>query len=316
MSRRFAAGARARLAGPVRRLRASHPVRVLRWLRNLMLVCVAGTLLLCLEAALVAHHRISSAGQTRQAIADIGLAYSAAESAGAELGATFRQGDPTLTGAGSDFAIFATQANDFITEAARESDALGASGDQELEFVQGQLATCRNLADTAVLEYGKLNASAVEPALSCLTDPDQLVGGDPVPDTGGLAAALQDLQTLEQQTLDAQRTSFWLHPLRYVWLLLAPSIALLCLLIATDCIVARHFRRTISPLLPAAVAATAADAVLVGILGARDDAVLSTNPWAAHPVTLTCEGALLVGAGVLIHLGYRLRLAEYRFHPR
>lgn len=300
----------------MQRLRSSHPVRVLRWLRNLMLVCVLSTLLLCVEAALVAHHRISSASQTQQAIADIGLAYAATETAGSELGATFRQGDPTLTGAGSAFAIDATQANDFITEAARESEALGAPGDQELEFVQGQLATCRNLADTAVLEYGKLNASAVDPALSCLTDPDQQVGGRPVPDTGGLTAALRDLQALEQQTLDAQRTSFWLHPLRYVWLLLVPSIALLGLLIAADYIVARYFRRTISPLLPLAVAATAVDAVLVGILGARDDGVLSTDPWSAHPVTVACECVLLVGAGVLIHLGYRLRLAEYRFHAR
>jgi len=307
-----------RLSRAIRELRASHPVRVLRIMRNLMLAAVASTLLLCFGTAVVAHHRISAGIQTRQAMKSIGAAQAAVQDANDKLHAAFYHGDPSLTGTGMEFGNDIAEAGQDLDEAVRDSDAAGVRGEQELSFVQGQLSVCSDLASDAVLEYGALHLPyVVSAATGCLTDPDQkTAAGTPLPDTGGLTAALADLKQLEEQTLTAQHTSFWLHPLRLVWLLLAPAIVMLALLIGTAYLLARYFRRIVSPLLLAATADTVAVAVALSVLSAGDDGRLSANPWAAHPATMAIEVALLLGASLLIYFGYRPRLAEYRFRPR
>lgn len=316
--RRLPRAASQAAAGFIRDLRTCHPVRVLRILRNLMLGTVASTLLLCFGTAVVAHHRISAAIQTQRAMADIADAQAAVQKASEELHATFYQGDPSLTRTGSVFSDDTAKAAQDLTDAVRDSDAAGVRGEQELSFVQGQLQVCEQLADAAVLEYAEVRAAAVVASpTGCLTDHDQTTAsGAPLPDTGGLTAALSDLGQLEEQTLTAQHTSFWLHPLRFVALLLAPTIVMLALLIGTAYLLARHYRRLVSPLLLAAAADSAIVAVVLSVLSASDDGHLSANPLAAHPVTMAIEGVLLIGALLLIYFGYRPRLAEYRFRPR
>lgn len=305
-------------ARSIRDLRASHPVRVLRILRNLMLGTVVSTLLLCLGTAVVAHHRISAAIQTERAMADVADARAAVQSADNDLYAAFHRGDPSLIGTGNDFGNDTAEAAQDLANAVRDSDAAGVRGEQELSFVQGQLKVCEDLAEDAVREFSATaDPNAVASATGCLTDPDQTTAARAyLPDTGGLTAALADLGQLEEQTLTAQHTSFWLHPLRFVGLLLAPTIVMLALLIGTAYLLARHFRRLISPLLLAAAADSAIVAVVLSILSAGDDGRLSANPWAAHPITMAVEGVLLIGALLLIYFGYRPRLAEYRFRPR
>lgn len=307
-----------RLSRSIRNLRASHPVRILRIMRNLMLAAVVSTLLLCLGTAVEAHHRISAAIQTQQAMKFIGEAQTAVQHANDKLYAAFHRGDPSLTGTGMAFGNDTAGAAQDLDDAVRDSDAAGVRGEQELSFVQGQLKVCEDLAADAVLEYATLrDASVVSSATGCLTDADQTTAsGAGLPDTGGLTAALSDLEHLEEQTLSAQHTSFWLHPLRLVWLLLAPAIVMLALLIGTACLLARYFRRLVSPLLLAAVADTVVVAVILSALSAGDDGNLAANPLAAHPITMAIEGALLIGALVLIYFGYRPRLAEYRFRAR
>lgn len=296
-----------------RRLRSSHQVRVLRWLRNGMLLAVAATLLLYLGVVNDAHRRIDTARQTEQAIMDISNAYKASSAANTALSQAFEVGDPTLSNTGSTFASDTSQATAYIV-AASGGNAAGPSGEQQLQFIQGQLGTCISLADTAVLEYGSLNREAAQAASSCLIDPDQQpVNGAEVTDTGGLTAALADLELREDGALAGQRASFWLHPGAFLWLLLLPSFAMLALLIATGYVLARYFRRLVSPLLAGALLVTASVAVAVGAFSASDDAHLSADPWAPHLATELCVLVLLAAALVLTYFGYRSRLAEYRF---
>jgi hypothetical protein len=313
-----------RAADSVRRLRSSHPVRVLRWLRNGVLLAVLATLLLCFGVATEAHHRIIAARDTDQAIREINSAYGAADAASAALKQAFDRGDPTLSGTGSVFAIDATQTNEYLTAAA-EDNAAGALGEEQLQFVQGQLATCTSLADTAVLAYSTavlensslknsaLGTATVQSASSCLTDPDQHVAGTTIPDTGGLTYALNDLRKLESAALSAQLSSPWLDPAVYLCLLLAPPGAILILLIATGRVLARHFRRLISPLLVGALVDTVVVALVFGALSASDDGHLAAAPWTAAWETTASVSVLLATALVLTYLGYRPRLAEYRF---
>jgi hypothetical protein len=306
--------------GAYHRLRSSHHARVLRWLRNGMMLAVAATLLLCLGVAVVAHHRINNARQTKQAITDIHNASVAAQNASTALDIAFAvaDGDPTLTGTGFDFDTYKAQVEEYLTAAAAEGGAAaGPSGEEQFQFVQGQLSACDDLAETAVGEFGALGALAAQSASSCLTQQDQKVGRSAVVGTGGLTAELDDLGALEANALNAQRGSFWLDPAAYLWLLLAPSFAMLILLAATAVLLARYFRRLVSPLLPAALLLSVVVAIVVDAFSASDDGNLLSNPWAGNPAaTLTVSLVLLaalLSALVLAYLGYYRRLDEYRF---
>src|SRR5260221_5502515 len=102
-----------RIAGQYRRLRSAHPVHVLRWLRNGMLLGVTAATLLYLWVAIQAGSDIAAARRTQQAIADIGKAGIAVTDAGNALDHAFRHEDVTLVGTGSDFVNQITQVNKY-----------------------------------------------------------------------------------------------------------------------------------------------------------------------------------------------------------
>ena len=145
---------------------------------------------------------------------------------------------------------------------------------------------------------------------------DQRYDSRYIADTGGLIAALGDLQHTEAVALQAQRDSPWLVP-AWVWSTgLAPVLVLLLLMIATGRVTIRHFRRPPSALLSWALLGTASVAVTAAAFGTSDEAHLSATPWASYPATVIISLALLLACGVLAYLSYRPRLAEYRFEAR
>jgi hypothetical protein len=298
-----------------RRLRAAHPARVLRWLRNGVLAAIAATALLYLLVAIEARREITAARHTAQAISDIGKASTAANDAQQHLTKAFRE-NVTLIGTGTAFTNDTAQVNTDVTLAA-EGNAAGPEGSTQIQFVQGQLTTCIQLANTAVQDYDSLGAGAAQNALDALTTKDEKdkVTGAYIADTGGLIAALRDLQRLEQGALDAQLGSRWLDPAWFWLLLLGPVTGMLLLVAATGYVLAQHFRRPVSRLLASATLVTTAVSVTVGILSMSDDHQLSADPWAGHPATAAITLLLLTAAAVLAYLGYRPRLAEYRFRP-
>ena len=302
--------------GWYRSLRGAHPVRVLRWLRNGVVAAVAATALLNLLVAIEARREITAARRTSQAISDIGKASTAAGNAQAALADAFQNEDVTLIGTGTAFANDTAQVNTDVTSAA-EGNAAGAEGRTQIQFVQGQLTTCIQLAETAVHDYDSLGLAADSAALQALTASDardNITHAD-ITDTGGLIAARRDLRHLQQTALNAQRGSRWLDP-TYFWpLLLGPVIGMLLLVVATAYLLARYFRRFVSRLLVSALLITAAVSVTVASFSMRDDHQLSADPWAGLPATTAIALVLLAAAAALGYLAYRPRLIEYRFQP-
>src|ERR1022692_3965127 len=78
-----------------------HPVDVLHWLRNGILLCVAATAAMYLWVAIQAGSDIAAAQRTQQAITDLGAASSAVKAAGSALDYAFSREDPTLVGTAS-----------------------------------------------------------------------------------------------------------------------------------------------------------------------------------------------------------------------
>ncbi|MFC4031245.1 hypothetical protein ACFO3J_07125 [Streptomyces polygonati] len=302
-------------ARPYARLRATHPVRVLRWLRTGVLITVVATALLYPLVATQAHREITAARRTRAGIQDITHALSAARSASLALRTTFGNGDVLLTHTGSEFANDMAEVSTDVTSAA-QGNAAGVEGSTQIQFVQGQLTNCDDLAAEAVSAYQTYRKPVVvSDALAALTAPDERdpVTNEPIPDTGGLIATLGDLRDLQRAALERQRGSRWLDPLSFWWPLVVPAAVMLLLAAATGRLVATHFRRIVSPLLGAALLTVATVAVTVGVLSTEDERHLSADPLASHPVTLAVALSLLSGAAVLAYLAYRPRLNEYRF---
>lgn len=295
-------------------LRATHPARVLRWLRNGVLAIVAVTALLYVTAAVQGGHRIADARHTRLAVQEIDAAHDAAVSADEALTKAFRTGQVGLIGTGTDFANATAQVNTDVTLAA-EGNAAGERGRTQIQFVQGQLITCQTLAETAVQDTSPAGHADAKDVHGALTAPQERDGTTPIPDTGGLTSSLTDLRALENTALSHQRTSGWLSPAVPWTLILGPALAVLLLTTATGYVLARHFRRWPDPRLTAAAALTAAVGITTGVLCHLDAAHLSAHPRAGHPVTTALALCALAAAGVLAYLAYRPRLAEYRF-PR
>jgi len=281
-----------------------------------VLVSVTATALLYLLVATEARHQIATAQRTERAVGSIDLAQKSAKNAARALRNTFDQGDVTLTGTGTEFANDTAQVNSEITSAA-EFNAAGAEGARQIQFVQGQLTTCVQLAESAVNDYAHLGGSADEAALGALTGRDEQredTGAD-IADTGGLIAALGDLRDLEQNALDAQLGSFWLAP-GYVWaLLMMPVVVMLLLFMETGRVLVRHFRRYQSPLLAGSLLTAVVTAGAVCVVSTYDERHWSVDPWAGQPATMAVVLSLLAAGAVLAYLAYRPRLDEYRF-PR
>jgi hypothetical protein len=290
------------LAGRYRRLRTAHPVRVLRWLRNAMLLAVAAAALLYVWVAIQAGNDISAARRTAQGIGYIGQAATAAKAAAAALSYTSATEDVTLTGTGGSYVTQVTQVDKYLALVA-EDNAAGQLGTSQIGFAQGQLGNYLVLSETAIRDYG--------------------AGGDlgPAGDTyasGGeadLLSALTDLKTIEQNALTAQRGAWPLDPGTFWWVLLGPVIAALLLAGATASVLARHFRSHAGPWLWGSLLITAATVITTGFLNLTDEQHLAADQRAGHPATLTIALVLLLAAAVLADRAYRPRLAQYRFRP-
>ena len=290
------------LAGQYRQLRTAHPVRVLRWLRNGMLVAVAAAALLYVWVAIQAGHDISAARRTSQGIYYIGKAVTAVQTAGTALRRASATEDVTLTGTGEDYVNQVTQVEKYLDLVA-EDNAAGTEGTTQLQFIHGQLGTYLAMSETAVRDYragGDLGPAAESYASAANAE---------------LVLDIRRLGTIEDRALSAQRRAWPLDPATFWWVLLAPVIGGLLLAGATAHVLARHFRRHGGPWLWGSLLITVATVITAGFLNWNDEQELAANRWAGHPVTLTAALLLLLSAAVLAHRAYRPRLAEYRFKP-
>ncbi|MER5427574.1 hypothetical protein [Streptomyces sp. NPDC002588] len=298
------------------RVLAIHPVRVLRWLRAIVFTMVLATALLYLLVSTRAGEQLDAARRTDDAIEDIAQAHDTAVAADRALAKAADTGQVTLISTGTEFANDTARVNTLVTSAV-EGNAAGNRGRTQFQFVQGQLTTCVGLANTAVRDDARSGGAGLDSARQALTAPraKEPGTGHPIPGTGGLTASLTDLEDMQRQALDDQRRSYWLNP-AYVWsLLVGPTAVMLLCVLATRRVVARHFRRRISPRLMAASAAAAVSGITTSLLCRHDARALSEDPLVGHWLTTTLALGLLAAALVLAHLGYRPRLAEYRF-PR
>lgn len=290
------------LAGQYRQLRTAHPVRVLRWLRNGMLLTVAVAALLYVWVAVQAGNDINAARRTTQGITNIEQASRSVQTAGTALRRAFETEDPTLTGIGNGYITAATQVHKYLILAA-EDNAAGTEGTSELQFAQVQLETYLEQSANAVRDY------VIGPRLG-LADLTYAESGG-----SDLVSALNNLEGTERAALHAQRNAWPLDPGTFWWVLLGPVIAMLLLAGATAHVLARHFRRHVSPWLPGSLLATAATMITVGFFNWNDEQELARDQWAGHPVTLAAALLVLLAAAVLADRAYRPRLAEYRFKP-
>jgi hypothetical protein len=305
------------------RPRAYHPVVALRWLRAGVLGVVAATTLLYLMVADRAGEQLATAQRTQTAIDHIAEAQAETRKAKAALDAVSKIGKEAmgLTGTGADFANATARISSHLTSAT-ESNGAGEQGLSHIQFVQGQLETTVQMANTAVmdgapavLKVGEaLDASekdapgtgAQGEGVSAAPVKDTKETEDPEADeeaasfTGDLDQSLAGLKKLELDAKERQETSRWRDP-RILWpLFMAPLAVMLVLVWATGLIVARSFRRYPSPTLLQALLATASICVCMCRFTPLHAAI-------ALPV--------LAAAGGLAYLAYRPRLAEYRF-PR
>jgi hypothetical protein len=303
------------------RLRAAHPVTVLRWLRNGVLLCVVAAAAMSLGIALQAGNDIGTARSTQQAITEIAKAKAAASSAsrtlqctmapqyveklcGGSPGNVIKPEDVTLTGTGSAYVDQLTHVFGDLTVAAEDS-AAGTVGTGEIQYVDNLLASYLQQSDIAITDY------TLGPALG------QAGGAYAVTAEQSLGSALTDLQQTEQSALDGQRGTWSLDqgPGGFWWALAAPFFIMLLFVVATARVLARRFRRLVSGWLLGTLALTAAITAVLGYLNARDAASLSADPWAGHPATLTCAMLVSVAAAAFAYGAYRPRLAEYLFRP-
>ncbi|MCX5264571.1 hypothetical protein [Streptomyces sp. NBC_00199] len=307
---------RERAADGRRRARAVHPVRVLRWLRAGVLAMVAATALLYLLVSAQAGEQMAAARRTEAAVEDIEQARGTAVAAEAALAKVAATRQVTLIGTGTEFANDTARVNTLVTSAAA-GNAAGNRGRTQFEYVQSQLTTCLQLANTAVRDYARSGPGVLDSARLALTAPraKDPRTGEWIPGTGGLTASLTDLEDLQNEALDAQKGSRWLNPVYVRSLLVGPTAVMLVCVLATGHVVARRFRRFVGLPLVVALAATAAVGITAVRLSRRDTLALHQTPLLGHWLTTTLTLGLLAVAAVLAYLGYRPRLSEYRF-PR
>ncbi|MHB9859352.1 hypothetical protein [Streptomyces sp. YIM S03343] len=277
------------------RLRSPHPIVVLRWLRAGVLGMVAVTAVLYVVMANGAEEQTAAADRTDTALQHIKNAIGQARDADTALKAVSRTGAIDLIGTSGEFANATARVSSHLTSAT-EGNAAGERGLSHIQFVQGQLATCVQMANTAVLD-GKPGLERAGDALDHAREYD---GKDPVPFTGGLKQSLGDLEVLEATASNHQRRSGWRDP-DLLWPLFMGPLAVMLLLVCwTGHIIAHLFRRYPGPALVAAPLATASISIAMCAIDPPRKAI-------ALPV--------LAAAGALAYLAYRPRLAEYRF-PR
>lgn len=280
-----------------------------------MHTALALTALLYLLVSAQADRQITAARHTRQAVHDIQQARTTAVLANAALTGVAGTHQLALTGTGTDFANATARVTTLLTSAA-QGNAAGAAGQAQIQFVQGQLTTCVQMAEAAATDPGA-GAAILASAQKALTVPREKdpATGKPIPYTGGLTESLLDLSAVQTNALAAQRSSGWLDPV-HTWVLLAGPAALIlgCVAVSAS-VVVRRFRRPPSRRLALAWALAAAAGITGALLAHADAESLPGDPRLGHPLTTTLTLLALAAAGALAHFGYRPRLAEYRF-PR
>lgn len=286
-----------------RAMRTAHPVVVLGWLRNGVLVCVLAAALAYVWVATAAAGDIATAGRTPQAIQDIDNAMKAAKQANTAFKTEFGSEDPALIGFDTGFNTDLNEVSTDLTLAA-ENNAADQPGTDKLQFAQNQLLSFLSESEIAVSNYD----AAIGGPLVAQSEAQYTSGL-----SSGLKAALNDLRAAEMTAFRRQRGAWPLDPGAFWLLMLAPVIVMAALTAATARVLAGHFRRRVDGRLRASLLATAATTIVVGVFNAADAAHLSANPWAGHPVTLAVALSMFALAAVLAYLAYRPRLAEYRF---
>ncbi|WP_327358655.1 hypothetical protein [Streptomyces sp. NBC_01304] len=297
------------------RLRAAHPVAVLRWLRAGVLAMVCATAVVYLMVAGDGGQQITSARRADAAVKDIRDARVAAKDADKALKAVADIGQIQLTGTGNEFANAAASISTLVTAAA-QGNAAGKRGTKQISYVQNQLTAFQQAADTAD-DSAAGNRTGVGPARTALNAPhlNDPETKQPLAGTGGLRASLKDLERLQRAGLERQRDEGWLDPVQLWCLAALPPAVMLALVLVTGRLLARHFHRYVSPRLLAALVVTTGVAVTTAALTAHDENRLAAQPWAGEPGAMTLVLSALAAAAVLNHFAYRPRLAEYRY-PR
>jgi type II secretory pathway pseudopilin PulG len=299
----------------------THPVTVLRWLRNGVLLSLAAAALLYLWVAIQARHEIAAIHRTQQAIAYIEDASDEAATAQSALQATFnKHEDVTLTGTGKDYVNDITQVNKYLT-LATEDNAAGTAGTSQIQYVSGELESYLGLSEYVVIDYSlggrpfgldaTTYANGGENTLtSALGQPQtcqELARQEQV------GSAPTGLAPTEDNALCAQLSAWPLDPGTFWWILLGPAIVMLLLVTATAYVLARHFRRRLSRWLWGSLLAAAATSITVGAFNVVDERDLSGSQLAGNPATITLALLLFLAAGAQAYLAYHPRLAEYRF---
>lgn len=292
----------ARLADRYRRLRSAHPVHVLRWLRNGMLLTLAAAALLYLWVAIQAGSDIAAARRTQQANNDLGSASSAVKAAGTALDHTFSHEYVPLVGTGSDFVSQINQVNKYLTLAA-ENNAAGMAGTLQIQYVENQFTSYLQLSENAVTDSDHGNALG------------QAGQGYAADGEANVLLAIGDVVTSEKKALTVQRESWALNPWWFWWALLVPALGVLAFFMATASVLAHRFRRGVSPLLWAALLITTLTMITAGVVNSADAQRLTATPWTGSPVAITLILLLLAAAAAMAARAYQPRLAEYRFDP-
>jgi hypothetical protein len=290
------------LTDQYRRLRTVHPIHVLLWLRNGVLLFVAAAASLYLLVAIQAGGDIAAASHTQQSLTDIQHASAAAAKAQNELNRVYVNEDVTLVGTGSGFVDQIAEVNKDLTLAA-EGNAAGPAGTAQIQYVQNQLVSYLQLTETAVLD-DSLGAPLGQAGM------DYASGGE-----ADVESAISNLAKTENSALGRQRIVWALAPGAFWWALLGPVIAMLLLVAVTAYVLARHFRRQLSPWLLGSLLLVTAAEVAAGFLNASDARNLSLDPWMSHPVTIALALLTFLAAAAMAYLAYHPRLSEYRFQP-
>jgi hypothetical protein len=296
----------------------THPVTVLRWLRNAVLLSLAAAALLYLWVAIQARHEIAAVHRTQQAIAYITDASTMAKRAQDALQTTFGNEDVTLTGTGAKYVDYITQVNRYLALAA-EDNAAGTAGTSQIQYVSGELETYLELSEYAVLDYSLGRKFGLATETYANDGEANLTSALGMPQTCQMLADLErggsaptGLAPTEENALCAQRSAWPLDPGTFWWVLLGPVIAVLLLVTATGYVLARHFRRRLSRWLWGSLLVTAATSITVGVFNMIDERHLSGSQLAGNPATIAVALLLFLAAGAQAYLAYHPRLAEYR----
>jgi hypothetical protein len=291
--------ARARQAEWVyRRVRDAHPVAVLRWLRNGVLLSVAAATLVYLWVALAARQDIATVNRTDQVMQDIAQANAKAGYAQRALVFALHHGGADTSDSSSYTALILGASENLARTA---QGTFGRKETIDFQPISEDLAVYLELSDTAVTDYDS------SPAFGRL--PVAIAAEQEI----NVQSALASLQADERETVRAQRDAWPLDPATFWWVLLGPVIAIVLLAAATVQVLASHFRQRARAWLWGALTATTATTVTTGLFATSDEQSLSAAPWAGHPATITVALLLYAAVTAAVYIAYHERLAEYRF---